>query len=888
MRPIARDERVRPRIRTITCSTPGIPGPTMAPHATPDRLLAEADWARALARRLVADETAADDVVQEVWLDALRRPPEAHRPVRPWLAQVVRNAARQLRRGEARRRTHEQGAPPQSDVPSAREVVEKAEVHRALVDAVLALAEPERHTVLLRYFEGSSAADIASHEGIPASTVRWRLQKALGCLRERLRERFGDARGLTLALLPLCRVSRLPTPPSPSPSVPAAASPAAAVLLGGALLSKQIVSWAGGIAVVALGIWVGFSPRARSASPTANPAAAQQVVSLPADDSRSERERLDSAPARTPIGTPVAPPTVSPTATVTGRVVDADDTPVFGAAVLVRTVRNHTGLRIDWDDNVLGSVGGSRVALVAAGGVRRVHGGFVTSTDPSGRFTVPSLGEIALTVAASHEDHGFAAVDVPSELEAHQAITLRLDGCMRFSGRVIDDRGQPVAGAELLGYGPTAMPSVRAQSGPDGTYRTPLLEPGRWCLSVTKPGYRAVSTEWIHTNRAPAVVRRDVTLVPYADRTLELLDRNGNRWTREALELRGFDATRIEALECFVTLTEPATRHEVDVDPNEWRYDDKGFARGKSRSKLGQREFLSVWCGEFRIGLAAFDRTDSDQQSVTVDIEAPRSRAQLRVTLRGDVPPEGLTVVLSRVGGAMPWDWNECASRSGVSDRTEFDLPAFTGPQMFVLSIRDEQRRCKPVMVLFERPPASGTELSRELTVTNATSSLSGTVLDTRGEPVWKATVGIRGGAGEPLFDPRHAFVRTDDHGRFTFDRVPLGELRLFVQHPEHGKLAADVRVGEQSRNEVTLRFRGSRRVELRLPNDSRGRQIAFLDALGRTVFDDRFFGVVRHGSSMPVVVSDDVTRIEVRAPFEEAAAASGELKPGSDVCELH
>ncbi len=69
----------------------------------PDTLLAHHEWMRRLARRLVLDDAEADDVVQEAWLRATERPPREAGALRAWLATVVRNAARQLARGESRR-----------------------------------------------------------------------------------------------------------------------------------------------------------------------------------------------------------------------------------------------------------------------------------------------------------------------------------------------------------------------------------------------------------------------------------------------------------------------------------------------------------------------------------------------------------------------------------------------------------------------------------------------------------------------------------------------------------------------------------------------------------------------------------------------------------------
>jgi predicted RNA polymerase sigma factor len=54
-------------------------------------LLAHTAWARRLARSLTADADAADDLVQETWIAATQHPPATDRPLRPWLAVVLRN-----------------------------------------------------------------------------------------------------------------------------------------------------------------------------------------------------------------------------------------------------------------------------------------------------------------------------------------------------------------------------------------------------------------------------------------------------------------------------------------------------------------------------------------------------------------------------------------------------------------------------------------------------------------------------------------------------------------------------------------------------------------------------------------------------------------------------
>ncbi|HEY0254504.1 MAG TPA: RNA polymerase sigma factor [Kofleriaceae bacterium] len=155
-----------------------------------EALLAEADWLTRLARSLVGRDDA-DDIVQETYVAALRSPPDPDRPARPWLRRVMVNVVRMRHRGRSRRDAREQ-AIFAADSPTPEQVLERARVERTLADLVLALDEPYRTTVLLRYREGLTAEAIAARDGIPAGTVRRRLKTAVDRLRDRLDERESD------------------------------------------------------------------------------------------------------------------------------------------------------------------------------------------------------------------------------------------------------------------------------------------------------------------------------------------------------------------------------------------------------------------------------------------------------------------------------------------------------------------------------------------------------------------------------------------------------------------------------------------------------------------------------------------------------------------------
>ena len=64
------------------------------PSVPIETLLSQREWVRSLARRLVAGEAEADDLAQQVWVDALRSPPERDDGIRGWFATLLRRRAR--------------------------------------------------------------------------------------------------------------------------------------------------------------------------------------------------------------------------------------------------------------------------------------------------------------------------------------------------------------------------------------------------------------------------------------------------------------------------------------------------------------------------------------------------------------------------------------------------------------------------------------------------------------------------------------------------------------------------------------------------------------------------------------------------------------------------
>lgn len=145
--------------------------------------------AYALAYRMLSDEAAAEDVVQEAFVSAWRNAPSfdsARGSARAWLLTMVRNRCIDVLRGPRRPSKLDDLA---EVVPAADDVL--AEVLHAIQaqDVQVALGrlpEEQRTTINLAYFGGMTHAQIASHMRVPLGTVKGRMRLALEKLRELL------------------------------------------------------------------------------------------------------------------------------------------------------------------------------------------------------------------------------------------------------------------------------------------------------------------------------------------------------------------------------------------------------------------------------------------------------------------------------------------------------------------------------------------------------------------------------------------------------------------------------------------------------------------------------------------------------------------------------
>jgi len=147
---------------------------------------------RAFAQRLLGDESAAEDMVQEAFLalpGAVRRF-RGDTSLRSFVIAVAVNHARHFVRAAARRRKHVSrlALEPATPVSLPDELLSREQLSQALFRALDALSLEQRVAFVLCVVEERASHEAAEIIGAPAPTVRARVQSAKKRLRELLEE----------------------------------------------------------------------------------------------------------------------------------------------------------------------------------------------------------------------------------------------------------------------------------------------------------------------------------------------------------------------------------------------------------------------------------------------------------------------------------------------------------------------------------------------------------------------------------------------------------------------------------------------------------------------------------------------------------------------------
>ena len=149
----------------------------------------------ALARRILADDTLAEDVLQEVFLSVWRDPAAFDRgrgSVASWLLAVVHHkAVDAVRREESQRRRQAQAEDEMAlDAPMATRDVEEDAWSRVVAEQVRTamgvLSATQREALTLAYYGGYTQREVAALTGTPLGTVKTRMLAGMRRLRQEL------------------------------------------------------------------------------------------------------------------------------------------------------------------------------------------------------------------------------------------------------------------------------------------------------------------------------------------------------------------------------------------------------------------------------------------------------------------------------------------------------------------------------------------------------------------------------------------------------------------------------------------------------------------------------------------------------------------------------
>ena len=439
-----------------------------------EQALAHAQFLRSVARAVLGGDAEAEDVLQETFLVAWQTEPREPGALRAWLAGIARRLALTRRRSARRREAREWRAATPEALPSVEDVALREEARRVLVAPLLALEEPYRTTLMWRYYAGRRVADIAALQAVPVNTVRTRIQRGLGRLREGLASAHGgDGRRWRSALLPLASggFGFLST---------------AATVTGGLLVKKALVVGLAALVLVAAGValWTGDSGR-----PTPAPAARDPLEAATAATGAATTE--SSVPHLEGRGAAASPaPAAGQPARYGGDVVDGAGAPVAGARVEVRGLCNDEGCASRSYD------AGEGKPLAE------------TQTTAEGRFRLPAEFD---TVPWDPRPHavwvhvvaeGFALAQAAVARDAPARIVLGRGGAIALT--LVDEEGRAPRAARVEVYrgeaqippdGWAGIPRVWVgHPGEDGRLEQRLAS-GTYRLRVTAAGLRPIHTE---------------------------------------------------------------------------------------------------------------------------------------------------------------------------------------------------------------------------------------------------------------------------------------------------------------------------------------------------------------------------------------------------------
>lgn len=803
-------------------------------------LLEDAEKFRALARGLVRDADHADEVVQRAWLAALERPPRDSRNLSGWFKTVITNTARKLGR-DRQRRARLDAAVPECRPPMAMpdELLERATLHRRVVDAVVDLPERYRTVILLHYFEGLETREVADRLDVSVETVRTRIGRARERLRAKL-EADPETRDWRLLALPL-----LP------------AREAGAALVTGALIMSIKSKLAIVVAcLLAVGIWWGGwnpggspAPSERSVSEsTSEPS----VASAPKPEVEStipgqlvESQSHGSTPQSPPLGESEEAAPESPYA-ISGRAIGPNGEPAAEVEVFLGRTDEHEWLSKGW----------------AANGIFLQHtnpqqeGLWIARTDAEGQFRFEDLQAGAWGLAARHPVHGLGFspgvgldADFPTAVQ-----NVQLEGGVTLSGTVRDaTTNAPLAnvGVQLSVTRTDAVHKVitsswgEAVTDADGRYTFLPLPYTQFQVSAYAEGYAARRAERIEVDPRETQRTIDFDLQPARVLTGRIVDPGGRPSSLgETLLQRAMaSASAPPPVLVCVSSTAPSTidsfRVEIhrvgEVDLAEHRFEIQMKPDGESE------RFISLWYRESLLTETAV-APDAEEVEIVVDVSLlPEEPHWIEVELRAIDSATGEPV------SEFKYESQELVRGFGGFVRTSKNG---TGPGSILVEAGRRYRLSIDASGYAAHRATFGfgddsTHEVIEIALRPATATLRGQVRTQAGEPLLAADVFVYDPTSTPPLVVAH--THSDRDGLYEVPGLGVGDHWVAVDLKEWVPIGHRITVDSETPTLDFELFPGER-FEFRAKNTPHGCALRVLGPEGLPIVDDNRNGTSRFG----------------------------------------
>lgn len=413
-----------------------------------------------VARHLAGRRGDPEDLVQATFLAAIERAStfDAERPLVPWLVGILINQSRLARRRLSPNIDDETTVVP-TDATQGTEL-EAGELNEAVTKALGELPDSYKDVLVAHLAEGKKPHEIARDLGRPQGTVRAQIHRGLRLLRRSMPV------GLSLGALAMFRGTGLAqvrqqvlAEAARRAGLPPPAATSAAL---------RISAVSVGIAVIVGALW--FALRAATPETALERVASADAAPL---ESPAATQRASAAVERAPEPAAVAPGQPPP--------------PVPGATLGTLVVFVQRG-----DDPT--PVAGQRVRLLPWGDPRwfeRVEEG-VSDRDGIVRFEDQGPGRAG--VFADDGSHAREWIVAGREM----TVKLQLVAGVRVTGRVVDARGRPVAGALVDVIDEFGAPPAQssAPTGATGEFTLEGVDRLHW-VAARKDGVSPSRSQWL-------------------------------------------------------------------------------------------------------------------------------------------------------------------------------------------------------------------------------------------------------------------------------------------------------------------------------------------------------------------------------------------------------